>query len=142
MNFEFASFGQRLGARFIDILISGIVALLLIYNIPVLEALIDGSSFPYASRLANVAFFCFLYQPIFEATGGTIGKRIMGLRTINLMTGEAPSLSNSYSRSSLYFLFVIFLVIPAVVSGFAVLSSKKNQTWHDALTNIVVIKNK
>ena len=63
----------------------------------------------------------------------------MGLRTINLNTGKAPSIGNSYGRSALYFLFILLLAIPAFLSGLAVLWTKKKQTWHDSSTNIAVV---
>ena len=62
----------------------------------------------------------------------------MGLRTINLNTGKAPSIDNSYGRSALCFLFLL-LAIPALLSGLAVLWTKNKQTWYDSLTNIAVV---
>ncbi len=135
---KFASFGQRLLARLIDViivgLIAGVLAFILGSNAPDPERAIDG-----LARGLGMLIFCFIYQPILETTGGTWGKKIVGLRTINLNTGKAPTIGNSYGRSALYFLFILLLVIPAFLSGLAVLWTKKKQTWHDSSTNIAVV---
>ncbi|QLH31265.1 MAG: RDD family protein [Cyclobacteriaceae bacterium] len=70
-----------------------------------------------------------------------MGKKIVDLRTINLNTGKAPTFMDSFGRSFLYFLFVIYLVIPALLSGLAVLWTTCKQTWHDTAFNIAVITN-
>jgi len=135
-TYKFASFGQRLLARFIDVLITSAIGILL--------AIIIGSSSPNSIEAASTLsmfIFCFIYQPILEATGGTWGKKIVDLRTINLNTGKAPTFMDSFGRSFLYFLFVIYLVIPALLSGLAVLWTTCKQTWHDTAFNIAVITN-
>ncbi|QLH31266.1 MAG: RDD family protein [Cyclobacteriaceae bacterium] len=69
-TYKFASFGQRLLARFIDVLITSAIGILL--------AIIIGSSSPNSIEAASTLsmfIFCFIYQPILEATGGTWGKK-------------------------------------------------------------------
>jgi uncharacterized RDD family membrane protein YckC len=138
---KFASFGQRVLARVIDVIIVFSVARLLA-SIFVFTFILDSNEFEfYPEREIRDIFsryifsfshafrgliFCFIYQPILEARGGTLGKKLVGLRTINLNTGKAPSIGNSYARS-------------AFLSGLAVLWSNKKQTWHDSLTNIAVV---
>ncbi len=135
---KFASFGQRLLARLIDSIIVGLIAGVLAFifgsNAPDPEQAIDA-----LDRALGMLIFCFIYQPILETKGGTWGKKIVGLRTINLNTVKAPTIGNSYGRSALYFLFILLLVIPAFLSVLAVLWTKKKQTWHDSLTNIAVV---
>lgn len=135
-TYKFASFGQRLLARFIDVLITSTTGVLL--------AFVIGSGSPNSMQAAPVLgmfLFCFIYQPILEATGGTWGKKMVGLRTINLYTGKAPTFMNSYGRSFLYFILILLLAIPALIGGLAVLWTTYRQTWHDIAFNIAVVSN-
>lgn len=140
-DYKFASFGQRVFARLIDMAIVSLAATflyLILLNVSPDRASIIGES----GSALTLLIFCFLYQPILESEGGTWGKDIIGIRTINLDTGKAPAIGNSYNRSILYFLYFLALVIPALLSCLAILWTKKKQTWHDSQTNIAVIKKK
>ncbi len=75
----------------------------------------------------GILLFYLICQPILEATGGTVGKIIIVFKTINLSSGEPPSIINSYGRSAINLLYFMLLVMPAMLSGLAVLWSKKNK---------------
>lgn len=138
-NLKFASFGQRLLARLIDTVIVGISAGFIVGLLAGLNGNMDGRMIESSANGFGVLIYCFFYYPILESSGGTWGKRIVGIRTINLRTSRIPSATNSYGRALIYFLFLLLLTIPALLSGLAVLWSDKKQTWHDRLTNIAVI---
>lgn len=137
LNFQFASFGQRLLARFIDGILVAIASTFLAYLIGK-----DPGSIDTFARGGGPWLFFWLYQPILEASGGTIGKRLVGIRPINLSTGTTPSLSNCYGRSLFSFLLLILLVLPAFIGCLAVLWNRNKQAWHDSVSNIGVIKDK
>lgn len=162
---KFASFGQRTLARIIDVLIIGIIAGVLGFMIGSninIQTMPKQESIKALSQLFGIILFWFIYQPIFETKGGTIGKKIVGLKTISLNTYQEPNLLNSYGRSLIvplimllpiiasfaayYFshgIIIIFFLIAFVLVGLdhlAPLRSAKKQTWHDKAANIAVIE--
>ncbi len=143
--YKFASFGQRALARIIDVIIVGVIMnILFVIFVSLLQIEITSSEQAKASEILSgfsTLFYFFLYQPILETRGGTFGKKIIGLRTINLDTSKEPTYTNSYKRSALYFVFIIGLGIPAILSCLAVLWNKNKQAWHDSMTNIAVVRN-
>jgi len=162
---KFASFGQRTLARIIDVLIIGIIAVVLGFmigpNINV-QTIPKQELIKAISQLFGIVLFWFIYQPIFETKGGTIGKKIVGLKTISLKTYKEPNLINSYGRSLIvplimllpiisvfaaYFLsyeiiiiFSLIALILVTLDHLAPLRSPKKQTWHDKAANIAVIE--
>lgn len=169
---KFASFGQRTLARIIDVLIIGIIAGVLGFMIGSninIQTMPKQEAIKALSQLFGIILFWFIYQPILETKGGTIGKKIVGLKTISLKTYQEPNLLNSYGRSLIvplmmllpiimmllliigsftaYFLsygiIIIFFLIAFVLVALdhlAPLRSQKKQTWHDKAANIAVIE--
>jgi uncharacterized RDD family membrane protein YckC len=139
-EYIFASFGQRLIARIIDVIIVAIISEF-IFVVFFSEYFISSRMIDQQRRGISILVFYFLYQPLLESAGGTFGKKIIGFKTINISTGQAPSILNSYGRSLINLMYFMLFVIPAMLSGLAVLWSKKKQTWHDSSSNIIVVKN-
>ncbi len=80
------------------------------------------------------------YSPIMESTGGTLGKRLVGIRLVELKTGALPPFRIVAARAWIYLIFVILLFVPAIVSCLAYFFSDLRQTWHDRLTGIICVR--
>ncbi|MCS6991812.1 MAG: RDD family protein [Chitinophagales bacterium] len=81
-----------------------------------------------------------VYSPVLESTGGTLGKRLVGIRLVELKTGQIPPFRTAAARAWIYLIFVVLFVVPAVVSCLAYFISDYRQTWHDKLTGLICIK--
>lgn len=83
-----------------------------------------------------------VYSPIMEATGGTVGKRIVGIRLVDEKTLVTPAFRYCMARTWVYLVLFVLAIVPSVISCLAVLVTPKRQTWHDKLTGMVAIKRK
>ena len=83
-----------------------------------------------------------VYSPLMEATGGTLGKRIVGIRLVDDKTHETPDFRYCMARTWVYLVLFVLAIVPSIVSCLAVWVTPKRQTWHDKLTGMVVIKRK
>ncbi|MBX7108155.1 MAG: RDD family protein [Chitinophagales bacterium] len=143
-----ASFLQRAIARTIDTAIIVGVA----YGLQELAIRVIAGDNPYnvefitsSLRQVTPAFglmlWVLLYSPVMESTGGTIGKRIAGIRLVDLNTRKQPMFRMCAARSWIYLIFVVLAGIPAILSCFAYFISDYHQTWHDKLTNMICVRN-
>ncbi len=142
-----ATFFQRAMARIIDtILIVGTS-----YGLQELAIYFIKADNPYnltfiitSVRQAMPAFalmlWVLLYSPVLESLGGTIGKRIMRIRLVDLSTRQIPYFRMCAARSWIYLIFVVLAGIPAILSCLAYFVSDYHQTWHDKLTNMICVK--
>lgn len=160
---NYANFFQRFAARLIDIFIVSCIALF-----------ISISFYEDSERLSSiigisVSLYYFLYYPLMEAKGGTIGKGVVSIKTLNLRTGNNITLSNSYLRTLFQigpFLFYgiimigfykylpaaviigIQMVVPLLGTIYFILDllypfgTNKKQTLHDLWSQTIVIKEK
>jgi uncharacterized RDD family membrane protein YckC len=142
-----ATFLQRAAARAIDTAIIAGVA----YGAQMLAIYFIRRGEPYnvdfivksvqqAIPAFGLMLWVLLYSPVMESTGGTVGKRIMRIKLIDLNTGEVPLFRMCAARSWIYLIFVVLAVIPAIVSCLAFFISDYHQTWHDKLTNMICVK--
>lgn len=83
-----------------------------------------------------------MYSPLMEATGGTVGKRLVGIRLVDEKTLKTPDFRYCMARTWVYLVLFVLAVIPSVISCLAVWVTPKRQTWHDKLSGMVVIKRK
>ena len=83
-----------------------------------------------------------LYSPIMEATGGSVGKRIMKIELIDEKELETPVFRNCMARTWIYLVFVVLAIAPAILTCLGMFLSDKKQTWHDKITGMVCIKKK
>jgi len=81
-----------------------------------------------------------LYSPLMEATGGTVGKRLAGIRLVDDKTLETPDFRYCMARTWIYLVLFVLAILPSVISCLAVLVTHKRQAWHDKLSGTVVIK--
>ena len=126
-----AGFWIRFGAVILDALIVSIPALILIF----LVALISTSLAVVFYVLWVVALIA--YPIYFEGgpTGATFGKRIVGIKVIDFNTGG----SIGYGRAFLRYIVKSFLSGIFLLGYLWMLWDKEKQTWHDKLSNSVVV---
>lgn len=141
-----ASFGQRLGAFAIDLVI--IVAVELIIGVVlgiVIAALANtgsGAAAAVAGLLGVLAFLFYVAFPIVyfgymegQPSGQTFGKRALGLRVVDFDSAGSLPLGRAMLRSLVRsFLSGIFLL------GYLwMLWDPQQQTWHDKLIGTTVV---
>lgn len=112
---EYASFGERLLARFIDLFI----------------LLIPSIFIPF--------IFPWLYYALQEGgnTGATIGKRAMGIRVLSV-DGKQIGFGTATGRFVGNFLTLFTFFIGYILMFF----NARNQCLHDMITSTVVVKNR
>ncbi len=143
----YASFLQRVISRLIDTAI----ILLITYSIQIVafyfikkdeiynaDYIMTGLS--QAMPALAIMIWVLLYSPLMEASGGTVGKRIVGIKLVSEHTLGMPPYRNFMIRSWVYLVFIIIAVIPSILSCLAYFVSDKKQTWHDKLSEVVCIK--
>jgi uncharacterized RDD family membrane protein YckC len=146
-NIRYASFGQRLTARLIDTAILLSLAFLIeqmavlfiksdnLYNVEFILRSLDQ-----AVPALAIMIWVLVYSPVMESTGGTIGKRIVGIRLLNENNFDIPAFRYCFGRTWLYLVFFVLAVVPSILSGLAVLFSDKKQAWHDKLTGMICVQ--
>lgn len=144
---KFASFFQRVVARLVDMsLITGItlgigyLAFSFIRkDTPESAAyIIDGLK--QALPAFGIMIWVTLYSPLMESTGGTIGKRLMGIKMVNdNMEYKKPRFLTCAARAWVYLVFIMLLIIPAIASCIFVLFNDKKMTFHDKMFNMVCV---
>ena len=120
-----AGFGRRLAATLID-------NILLFVPYLVLAAILDPT-FAYALYLA-LAIAYFIY---FEGgpSGQTLGKRALGIRVVDFRTGGPIG----YGRGAIRYVGRIVSSLPLLLGYLWMLWDREKQTWHDKLSNAVVV---
>ncbi len=146
-NQHLATFIQRSLARIIDTAIVFAVA----YGAQLLFVRFVKSDSPYnvdfivkSVEQAMPAFalivWVIIYSPVLESTGGTLGKRLMNIRLIDLNTRKVPQFRMCMARTWVYMIFIVLAGIPAILSCLAFFISDYRQTWHDKVTNMICVK--
>ena len=121
----FATWGKRALARLIDVTI-----------IYVLSEVISGNKVQVFAILGTFLFY-FVYYPILESTGGTIGKRIIGIKTVLIISKKSPNILTSYFRS---IICLVLSLIPIVnIISYIYLNQEFKQTWWDSGTQVCVV---
>jgi uncharacterized RDD family membrane protein YckC len=147
----YASFWLRFAALLIDNLILTVPVYLLMFLvlIPMMLVALSGASEgdPTAGVAAMVVFLPLIWLVMiggqvfyfvwFESRkGGTPGKRVLGLRVVDIGTGGLLTTARAFGRY-----FGRFVSALAVYIGyFVMLSHPQRQTWHDQWTRAVVIR--
>ncbi len=87
-------------------------------------------------------FWVIIYSPILEGTGGTIGKRLVGIQLVDINTRTIPPFRMTTARAWVYLVFVVLLFVPAILSCLAFFITDYRQTWHDKFTGMICVKKK
>lgn len=144
---RYATFGQRLAARLIDTAIV-LAAAFIIQQLAVVVIKSDNAynvefilrSLDQAVPALAIMMWVLVYSPVMESTGGTVGKRIAGIRLISEKNYDVPAFRYCFGRTWLYLVFIVLALIPAVLSGVAMLFNNKKQAWHDKLSGMICIQ--
>ena len=120
-----ASFGQRFVGWLIDLVLLGVVGV-------VIRALIGVPAGTLVSTVVNFAYFGY-----FEGgpSGQTVGKRAIGIRVIRYDTGGPLGWGTALIRN----VCRIVSALPCLLGYFWMLWDKEKMTWHDKLSNTVVV---
>lgn len=145
---EYATFGQRLLASFLDgLVIGGInfgLGFITAFIVGVLSTVTEsGGDNPliYVAQgligLAQIALGYGYFIYFIAKFGQTWGKKWVGIKVVNIETNLPPGYLTAFLRE------IIFKLISSLVFllGYLwMLKDEKKQTWHDKLAHTVVIK--
>lgn len=120
-----ASFVQRFFAALLD----GI--LFFIFS-EVLRAIVGQSFAGILSLALGIAYWSYFEG---SSSGQTIGKRVIGIRVIDLQGGGPIG----FSRAVIRYFSRILSTIPLLLGYFWMLWDPEKQTWHDKLAGSVVV---
>ena len=122
-----ASFGIRFVGWLIDVILVGVVSSLLT---AILSLETAGSV--AIQTLLGIAYYTYLEG---SPSGQTVGKKVMNIRVIDFAGGGAIGMSRAFIR----YVARILSSIPCGLGYFWMLWDKEKQTWHDKLSNSVVV---
>lgn len=149
-----ASFGQRLVAYLLDLLIVGVPSIVIVFAVilsvptefvPCDEGLCEeptdsGWTAIYLSLLA-IFLLQVLYWTLLEgASGRTLGKRMLGIQTVDLQTGSVIGYGRAAGRYAVRLLFAFLLWIPSLIDHLWMLWDDRDQTLHDKAVRSRVVR--
>ena len=120
-----ASFGQRLGAYLIDVILIGIV-------IGILTVILKTPGYFIGIAIGLAYFIYFEGSP----SGQTLGKQALGIRVIDYSTGGPLG----YGKSFLRYVGRIASGAICALGYLWMLWDDAKQTWHDKAAGSVVVK--
>lgn len=123
-----AGFWIRFGAAFIDGILLAVVQTLI-------SAGTDRATAQGLALVIGIAYFAILEG---GASGQTLGKKAAGIRVIDIATGGPIGIGRAIGRYFARWLSAI----PIGLGYFWMLWDKEKQTWHDKLTNAIVVPEK
>jgi uncharacterized RDD family membrane protein YckC len=121
-----ATFGQRLGAYAVDIVITNVVIFIL--GSFVRET---GPSL-FLSFAIGLGYFSLLEG---SGSGQTVGKRVLGIRVVDFETGAPITYARAFARNAGRWLSGIALLL----GYFWMLWDRDRQTWHDKIASTTVV---
>jgi uncharacterized RDD family membrane protein YckC len=87
-----------------------------------------------------LVMYCLVYMPVMDATGGTIGKRVMHIESVDATTLHKAHFMYHFARGGILMVLCTLLFVPAFLSGATMFFTEKKQTIHDLIGNIIVVK--
>ncbi|KKT73727.1 MAG: RDD domain protein [Candidatus Nomurabacteria bacterium GW2011_GWA1_46_11] len=150
-NYNYASFGRRLVAAFVDGIIVQIVSVVIVFPIGVFlgvgVGLVAGSSegaVGLAQFLGGMMGFVvgtvvsiLYYVLLIGSRGQTLGKMALGIKVVRIETGSVPGYVTAFLREMVgKFVSTISLL----VGFFWMLWDDKKQTFHDKIAGTVVVR--
>nr|MBA2599801.1 RDD family protein [Actinomycetota bacterium] len=142
-----ASFGQRLGAWLLDLLILIVpLAIIAIIMALAISPGVDESTGEVDGAAAGISILlwvlisvgAFAYYILLEggATGQTLGKKAVGIRVVSMQTGGPIGYGKAFVRT----LIRSFISGNICLLGYLwMLWDKEKQTWHDKISDSVVV---
>lgn len=128
---ELASVGARIGAYIIDVILLTVLNFPLAILLGMLPESVNkmlGDNFVFKFLIVWLIYFVLTE---WLGKGATVGKKILGIRSINLATGQALSFPS-------YVLRAIFKMIPLL--PITALFTEKNRAVHDLVAGSIVVK--
>jgi uncharacterized RDD family membrane protein YckC len=113
----------------------------LLYAVIVLVALQRTSS-PAVSNvrvLAELALTFLYFAYLNGVHGQTVGKRLLGIRVVDLDTGEPIGFRRGLARYTVVAVLSFALAIPAIIDGLWPLRDSLRQSWHDKAVRSLVV---
>jgi len=119
-----ANFGQRLVAALVDGIILAIVQFIF--------QQILGNAAGVFNFAVGLAYFIYLEG---SPSGQTIGKKILNIRVVDFSSGGPIG----YGQAAIRYFARILSAIACLIGYLWMLWDKERQTWHDKLSNSVVV---
>lgn len=145
----YANFWLRTAARAVDTALMVGLAYAIYYSLVGFILKDNPTNGPYivdrlkeAVPALSLMMWVLVYSPLMEATGGTVGKRLVGIQLVDEKTLETPAFRYCMARTWVYLVLFVLAIVPSVVGCLAVLVTPKRQAWHDKLTGMVAVKRK
>ena len=151
-----AGAGQRIGARFLDALILGVVMVALaavhLYKLKVTHTTTDVNGHQVSSidaglygknLLVSLVVYFFYDALLIGFLGGTLGMKMLGIRVVRTSGGGAPGFGPAAIRSVLLTVVGTMLCgVGYLVIGLSFLwdGSKHRQGWHDKAAGVYVVR--
>ena len=120
-----ASFGQRFGAALLDGLVFVVLGL-------ILRRFVEFGLAQTIQTLAALGYYIALEG---SDAGQTFGKRVLGIRVVDL-SGGGPI---GYGRATVRYFGRILSAIPLLLGFLWMLWDDQKQTWHDKFANSIVV---
>ena len=137
INAGYASFGRRLVALVVDVIILNLITLPLMLALYGTEYLTSGGTGnPLGVFLINWILPAAITLAFWLTLAATPGKLLVGVRVVNAETGERLT----FAQAALRYVGYIVSFVPLLVGYFWMLGNPRKQTWHDLLAKSVVIR--
>lgn len=152
LSSEYADWGSRLAAHFLDILFFNLIVLIPVYLLIYLVFGISMSDFfdtyGVTFNSSNVALiyviwivgslvlFHFYYAVSLNKSGQTWGKKLLNIKVVDASTGNYPSIGQGWGRQ----LSKIISGLILSVGFFMPLWTSKKQALHDMMASTLVLK--
>lgn len=143
---DYASWGRRLGAYLLDVVVIAVPLIVIVIVIIALAAgnLDDENDSSWA--VLGIAYLATIFAPFVyftvmhgRASGQSLGKKWVGIRVVDGSTGNAIGYGRAFGRYAISFVFAIF-VIPSILDYLWPLWDQKNQALHDKVVGSVVVR--
>lgn len=139
-----ADVGTRVAARIIDVLVVAVPIAVLLYAATDVDVEADTFELPLWVTLAAVALAAAYEILLIALSGQTVGKRLLHIQVVDVVTGRPPSLGSAAIR---YLVPTVPAAVPipgAALLGplvyLSVLWSPTRQGWHDRAAGTVVVR--
>jgi uncharacterized RDD family membrane protein YckC len=148
--FSYASWGRRLVAVAIDVVLLSIAPFVVLVAIYILEveneenlyAMLDWLVFGLMLAVALAVVSAALYFTLCVGRNGqTVGKRMVGVAVRDAQDpGRRIGYWRALTRCFVMAILWAFWAVPAIIDSLWPLFDKRRQTWHDKVARSVVVR--
>lgn len=135
-NYEYASIGSRFRAVLIDAFIYGLITKVAILTLSLVTLPLNAEVVPLLQTVLTSGIFCQYYIIPMAVNGQTYGKKKVGIKVLNIETGNNISCSVAAIRQ------VIYKPLSAIslIGYFLPFFNKQNLALHDKMAKTIVVK--